>query len=170
MIEDPAAILGAIEEGREDVRRRGLEPLVGARFPLFIIRDGKRHYLAPDASGALVAGDGTSFSKSQLRRLLDDDPRVFSSGALLRPLVQQYALPCVLTIGGPAEVGYFAQSAPVARQLGVAPPPIGLRLDATLLEGKLARTAREIGAEILATARSPEDLLPVNRQQDYRTG
>jgi bacillithiol biosynthesis cysteine-adding enzyme BshC len=171
VIAAPGAVLEAIEEGRRAVRGLGMAPRVAARFPLFVIRDGRRHHLAPvttagesapgnDERDTLFrAGNGETFSRAEILALLDRDPRAFSSGVLLRPLVQEALLPCVLTIGGPAEVAYFAQLPPLARLLGVTPPPIALRLTATLFEGKGAATAARLDLEVAARAAVPEDLL-----------
>lgn len=152
------AVLDAIEEGRDDVRAAGIEPLVSGRFPLFIIRDGERHHLTPVDSG-FRSGDGQVFSTAELLEVLESTPERLSTGALLRPIVAQYALPCVLTVGGPAEVGYFAQLPPLARLLGVEPPRIALRASATLIDGRVARATTESPPHTLARAEGPEELV-----------
>ena len=43
--------------------------------------------------------------------ILASEPERISPAALLRPVFQDYLLSTSLTIGGPAEVAYFAQSA-----------------------------------------------------------
>jgi bacillithiol biosynthesis cysteine-adding enzyme BshC len=159
VIEDPAGVLAAIERGRADVAGKGIEPLVAARLPLFLLRDGRRHHLSPAPGGLQVDGGGPSFTTRELLALLDEDPVPFSSGALLRPIVQDAVLPCALTIGGPAEVGYFAQIGPLAKLLGSRPPRIAFRPDATIVDGKAARTAESVGLEAIARASGPEDLL-----------
>ena len=160
VIERPEEILECIERGREDVRSQGLKPIVEARLPLFLIDEGKRHHLSPAPGGLQMDGGGRAIERGALLDLLRREPRSFSSGALLRPIVQQAMLPCVLSIGGPAEVGYFAQMGPLANHFAVPRPRIALRLNATLVEGKPARLAREIPLERIAAARSAEALIP----------
>jgi bacillithiol biosynthesis cysteine-adding enzyme BshC len=160
VIADPDGVLAAIRRGREEVTALGFEPLVAARLPLFLIADGRRHHLSPAPGGLQVDGGGPFLPRDEALALLERAPESFSSGALLRPLVQETVLPSVLTIGGPAEVGYFAQLGPLADFLGVRRPAIALRPQATLIDGKAARTAAALDLEIIAAARVPADLLP----------
>ena len=152
------AVLAAVEEGRRSVRSAGLEPVVSGRFPLFIVRDGGRHHLSPEGGG-FHSGDGATWSTEELLAILEATPEKLSTGALLRPLAAQFALPCVLTTGGPAEVGYFAQLAPLARLLGVETPRIALRVGATLIDGRVARAATEFPPADVVRASGPEDLV-----------
>ena len=160
VIEAPLAVLEAIEDGRREVKALGMEPLVAARLPLFLIQEGRRMHLAASEGGLRIDGGGPHIPANELLEMLERSPEVFSHGALLRPLVQDEVLPSLLSIGGPAEIGYYAQIGPLARLLGVPVPRIGLRPNATLVDGKSARIAREAGIERIATAARPEDFLP----------
>jgi uncharacterized protein YllA (UPF0747 family) len=53
---------------------------------------------------------------------------------LLRPVVERAVLPTATYIGGPAEIAYFAQIAPIADALGVARPAILPRWSCTIIE------------------------------------
>ena len=106
-----------------------------------------------------MSGDGPYFPREELLRKVEADPFAVSAGALLRPMVQQFTLPCTLTIGGAAEVGYFAQLRPLASTLELAAPRIGLRLGATLIDGQAARISRRYPPLELARAGSTEELL-----------
>ncbi len=66
-------------------------------------------------------------------------PEDFSANALFRPVVQDYLLPTIAYIGGPAEVAYFAQSAVVYEKLLGRVTPILPRISATLVEPNIAR-------------------------------
>lgn len=157
---DPQKVLALVEAGRDEVRRLGIEPLVAGRLPLFLLRDGKRHHLSPTPDGVKVDGLEEEISVQDLLQQLAALPGCLSHGALLRPIVQEEALPVVLSIGGPAEVGYFAQLGPLAAHFGLERPRIALRLNATLFDGKPARLAGSTSLDVLARAASPEDLLP----------
>lgn len=160
IIEDADGALDAIREGAREVEKRGLQPVVRPRLPLFIVRQGKRHHLSPTPGGLAIDGGGPTLAKDELLRLVDEDPSSFSAGALLRPLVERHTLPSVLTIGGAAEVGYFAQLGPFSRWLGIDAPKIGLRFHATLLDGRAARAWDKLGVDVgrFASATSPETL------------
>jgi bacillithiol biosynthesis cysteine-adding enzyme BshC len=157
LITHAPAAMDAIEAGRKQVRGKGVKPFVPRRFPLFLLKGGQRHYLQPVDEG-FEAGDGSRYTREALLRLLQSRPETFSSGALLRPLIQEYAIPSLVTIGGPAEVGYFAQLGPLAEVLGVRAPRAALRLTATVFEGRTARFWKELTPERRASARTPEDL------------
>ncbi len=66
-------------------------------------------------------------------------PDKFSANVLLRPLMQDYLLPTLCYIGGPAEVAYFAQIEVVYRKLANKVTPIVPRLFATLIEPRIAK-------------------------------
>jgi bacillithiol synthase len=64
------------------------------------------------------------------RSRLDD----LGPNVLLRPVVERAILPTATYIGGPAEICYFAQIAPIAETLGVAPPAIVPRWSCEIIE------------------------------------
>jgi bacillithiol biosynthesis cysteine-adding enzyme BshC len=66
-------------------------------------------------------------------------PEKFSANVLLRPLMQDYLLPTLCYIGGPAEVAYFAQIEVVYRKLAGRATPIVPRIFATLIEPRTAK-------------------------------
>ena len=91
---------------------------------------------------------------------------------LLRPVVQDYLLPALCYVGGPAEVAYFAQVQVVYRTMGRKVTPIAPRLGATVVEPRQAKlldryglevaetfVGREKLAEIVAAKVVPEDLM-----------
>lgn len=159
LIDDPAGALEAIERGRQEVEGKGIPPVVAGRLPLFLVENGQRHHLTLTGNGLSIDGGGRQFSRDELLKRLAAKPEHFSAGALLRPLLQQYITPCVLTIGGAAEVGYFAQLGPLAEHLNIKPPKIALRLNATLLDGSAARDVSPDDLIAIASAASPEGLV-----------
>jgi bacillithiol biosynthesis cysteine-adding enzyme BshC len=59
--------------------------------------------------------------REQMLEAARSEPLRLSSSALLRPVVQDAILPSVVYLGGPAELGYLAQAAPLYRIFGVRP-------------------------------------------------
>ena len=53
---------------------------------------------------------------------------------LLRPVVERAILPTATYIGGPAEIGYFAQITPIAETLGVGRPAVLPRWSCVIIE------------------------------------
>ncbi len=62
------------------------------------------------------------------------DSEDMGPNVLLRPVIERAILPTAIYIGGPAEIAYFAQLAPIAEILGVARPAIVPRWSCTLIE------------------------------------
>ena len=70
---------------------------------------------------------------------METAPETFSANVLLRPVLQDYWLPTLAYIGGPAEVAYFAQAAVVYQKLLGRVTPILARMSATLVEPRIER-------------------------------
>lgn len=94
--------------------------------------------------------------------LLGQDPLRFSTSALLRPLVQDTLLPTCAYVGGPAEVSYFAQLAPLYARLGVPMPLIAPRARLRLLDGSTRSLLRKLGLEA-SDVTAPRDALASRR-------
>jgi bacillithiol biosynthesis cysteine-adding enzyme BshC len=115
---------------------------VGAQSSLvFLIDESTRERLAlkriaPSAAepdGVWQAGR-QSFSTAELVAVLDAEPERISPSALLRPVFQDFLLSTSVTIGGPAEIAYFAQSAVLFERILGRLTPAQPRLSATLIE------------------------------------
>jgi bacillithiol synthase len=80
--------------------------------------------------------------KLRAAELLDEAercPEKFSANVLLRPLMQDYLLPTLCYLGGPAEIAYFAQIEVVYRKLAGRVTPVVPRFFATLIEPRTAK-------------------------------
>jgi len=103
------------------------------------------------------------------RRELIESPRALpperiSTSALTRPLLQDFVLRPDVFVGGPSEVAYYAQIAPLHEMLNVAMPRVALRAHEMLAPKRLARTverydikAEEIfaGSDAVLATREP---------------
>lgn len=63
---------------------------------------------------------------------------------LLRPVVERAILPTATYVGGPAEIAYFAQVAPIADVLGVPRPAIVPRWSCTIIEPHVERILEKL--------------------------
>jgi bacillithiol biosynthesis cysteine-adding enzyme BshC len=88
---------------------------------------------AAEPAGLWQAGR-QSYSTADLVGILDSEPERISPSALLRPVFQDFLLSTSLTIGGPAEVAYFAQSAVLFERILGRMTPAQPRFSATLVE------------------------------------
>jgi bacillithiol synthase len=104
---------------------------------LFILENGARTPIQR-INGAFSVGK-QKLDLNGLKRRLAASLGTFSGNALFRPVVQDYLLPTIAYVGGPAEVAYFAQSAVVYEKLLGRVTPILPRISATLVEPRIAR-------------------------------
>ena len=104
--------------------------------PLFLLDRGRRVSLKL-RNGHFVSRDGRYSAADLQARAADVSPN-----ALLRPVMQDYLLPTVAYVGGPAEVAYMAQAETIYRELLGRMPVIMPRNGFTLLN---ARTTKLLG-------------------------
>jgi uncharacterized protein YllA (UPF0747 family) len=98
------------------------------------------------------AGDGWetpagAISHAALLELLAREPLRFSTSALLRPLVQDAILPTCAYVGGPAELAYFAQLAPLYARFELAMPLIAPRARLRVIDPTTRSLLRRTGLE-----------------------
>ncbi len=109
--------------------------------PLFYLNDGRRTALHREPDGSfLVKGTGTRFSPAELRKRIEQCPTCFSPNVTLRPIVQDFLVPTLAYIGGPAEIAYFAQIRSAYKVLGRLEPLILPRASMTLAERRIVKT------------------------------
>jgi bacillithiol biosynthesis cysteine-adding enzyme BshC len=104
----------------------------GARLALKRVAES-----AKEPGGVWQAGH-ERYSTADLLGILQAEPERISPSARLRPVFQDYLLSTSLTIGGPAEVAYFAQSAVLFEEILGRMTPVQPRFSATLVEPAIA--------------------------------
>lgn len=101
---------------------------------LFYMGDGARQPVAA-GNGRFHVGQ-KSWAREELVHLTHQEPENFSPNALLRPVVQDFLLPTVAFIGGPAELSYIAQSEVAYKRLLGRMPVMLPRAGFTLVDAK----------------------------------
>src|SRR5205807_609650 len=101
---------------------------------LFYLGDGARQVIS--ASNEQFHAGEKSWAREELTHLTHTEPENFSPNALFRPVVQDYLLPTVAFIGGPAELSYIAQSQVVYEHLLGRMPVMLPRAGFTLVDAK----------------------------------
>jgi len=99
-----------------------------------------------------------SLSRDELVAEVARCPERFSANVLLRPVIQDYLLPTLCYIGGPAEVAYFAQAESVYRHLAARVTPIIPRIFATLIEPRQAKLMKRYELNLTDVFVPPEKL------------
>ena len=109
---------------------------------LFLLENGKRLTLRRHGREYML--NGRRFSTEELM----ERAQSLSPNALLRPVVQDGVLPSIATIGGPAEVAYFAQSDVLYRSiLGRAPVAVP-RTGYTIIDSRSQKLMERYGLSL----------------------
>src|ERR1700686_3680459 len=147
-----------LQRGKE-LERAGYEVQVKvtARSTLlFSIRDGVRQAIAT-SNGSLKSGEA-SWTREEALRLVDAAPETFSANALFRPVVQDFLLPTVAYLGGPAEIAYFAQSSVIYDHMLGRMPVILPRAGFTIIDAKAEKLLQKYGLCIENLWAGPQEL------------
>jgi bacillithiol synthase len=114
---------------------------------------GPRVRLEPAGDDAFAEiGSGHVHTRAALLTALRDDPRRFSTSALLRPILQDTVLPTVAYVGGPSEIAYLAQLGPLYRAFDRAPPLAVPRARFRIVDARTGKLLARLGL----TARDAE--------------
>ena len=114
--------------------------------PLFALVDGAR--VPVHRSNGEFTIRKERLSLEELKRRIAEAPENFNANVLLRPVLQDYWLPTLAYIGGPAEIAYFAQVGVVYEKLLGRVTTILPRLSATLIEPRVERLLTKYGLEL----------------------
>jgi len=144
--------LEALARGSERLVQAGFEPTIQpAEAALLFHHELEGGRLARRALRA--GGEGFQYDKeegsrtaTELSAEIIDDPRSWSAGALLRPLVQDLCLPVAAYVGGWGELGYHAQLGPLRERAGAPATPFVARLSATLVDPEARQALRILGS------------------------
>ena len=123
---------------------------------------------AQDGARTPVRHEGEAFvigtkrlTREELLKETERCPERFSANVLLRPVLEDYLLPTLCYIGGPAEIAYFAQVETVYRHLAARVTPIVPRFFATLVEKRQAKLLERYGLRLPDIFVGPEKLREV---------
>lgn len=139
-------IVEATNSGLEEL---GHTPQVFCReINFFYLDDGIRGRIEKDDDKFRVVDTDLSFSESEIRKLIDEQPEKFSPNVILRPLYQETILPNLAYVGGPAEVVYWLQLHGVFDHSGVPFPIIMPRNFGMVMDHEINRKFSKTSLEI----------------------
>jgi bacillithiol biosynthesis cysteine-adding enzyme BshC len=125
----------------------------------FYLQQGVRTPIRQDAAGrqGFVVGE-EKVSNEDLVAETASHPERFSANVLLRPIMQDYLLPTLSYVGGPAEISYFAQVEVVYRKLLGRVTPVMPRISATMIEPRPMKLLDRYQMTLPDAFRGPEKL------------
>jgi bacillithiol synthase len=112
---------------------------VEAKTSLVFLLDNARRATLRRQNGAYASKEKPSGERRYSASELMDRAEQLSPNALLRPVVQDYVLPTVAYVGGPAELAYMAQSQVLYSELLGRMPVMVSRGGFTLLDGRTGK-------------------------------
>lgn len=116
---------------------------IEAQTSLFFLLDGDRRISLRPQNGGYASKDRV-YSISELAERAEQ----LSPNALLRPVVQDYMLPTIAYVGGPAELAYMAQSQVLYQRLLGRMPVMLARSAFTLLGRRAAKLLDRYGLRV----------------------
>jgi len=123
---------------------------------LFRFENGARQVIS--ASSDKFHAEEKSWSREELTHRTHTEPENFSPNALFRPVVQDYLLPTVAFIAGPAELSYIAQSEVVYQHLLGHMPVMLPRAGFTLVDAKASKLLRKYEVSVEDVWAGSQDL------------
>jgi bacillithiol biosynthesis cysteine-adding enzyme BshC len=154
-IEEATAISSKLAERGHALAQAGFSEQVhirpGAPLNFFSPEglDGARYRLDPAAAPgtwSLVGHpEGASVTTAELLSALEREPLRFTTSALLRPILQDSWLPTAAYVGGPGEIAYFAQLAPLHAHVGLPMPLIVPRARFRVIDDRVRRLLDKLG-------------------------
>ena len=133
---------------------------------LFYIEDGKRERIIEMKNGFQTLNGLKKWSSEQIQDEIKSNPEKFSPNVLFRPIFQEYILPNICYIGGPAEVAYWLQLKSVFESLNLTFPVILNRNSALLLDKKLNDKLNKLNVSIEEIL-MPEEILKEKLVKKY---
>ena len=102
--------LGLVEKTNEKLEAENYKTQVFCRdINFFYLDNNIRSRIEKQGDQYHVLETSLTFTEDQIRDLIEKEPEKFSPNVILRPLYQEFILPNLAYVGGPAEVIYWLQ-------------------------------------------------------------
>lgn len=99
-----------VDEATQQLQALGYHTQVNAReINFFYLVDGLRSRIERSGDIFKVVDTAIQFSKTEIEKMISEEPEKFSPNVVLRPLYQEIILPNLAYVGGPAELVYWLQ-------------------------------------------------------------
>ncbi len=106
---------------------------------LFLHQPGGRFGIEPHPDGFALKGARQYFTTEEILNLLEQSPEAFSPNVVLRPICQDFLLPTISYVAGPAEIAYFAQFKLLYEYFDIPEPLIYPRASLTIIEERVQK-------------------------------
>ncbi len=154
VIKNPRAFIEAAHTGTEMLVKKGFSPQVEVHPDhslLFLVDEGRRYALDVDREDPThfrLRDSDLHYTKTALLARLQENPSDFSSGVLYRPVVQDFLLPVLTYVGGPAEIAYHGMMREIFSEAGRHMPIMQLRMRVTTVPTAVTRALDHLGVRL----------------------
>lgn len=125
---------------------RGLdETLDDGLTPVLVEGKLGRDRLRNEGGDFVTRRSGEKFTRAQLEDIASEAPERLSPNVLLRPVVEAALFPTIAYVGGPGEMEYLPESAPLFSRLGVAPQTPIRRWSGLIIEARVEKVLTKHG-------------------------
>ncbi len=104
-----------------------------------------RDRLRKDGAGFVTRRSGEQFTRAELAKMVAETPESLSPNVLLRPVIEAALFPTLAYVGGPGEMEYLPESAPLFSSLGVAPQAHVPRWSGLIIEARIDKVLSKHG-------------------------
>lgn len=102
--------LKLVEKTNQQLEAENYKTQVHCRdINFFYLDKSLRSRIEKQGDEYVVLDSSTKFSENEVKSLIENEPEKFSPNVILRPLYQEFILPNLAYVGGPAEVIYWLQ-------------------------------------------------------------
>lgn len=115
---------------------------------LFLFHRGGRYSIEPREHDFSLRGTRHFITPEELASIARTTPELLSPNVILRPLAQDTLLPTVAYVGGPSEIAYHAQLAPLYGHFGIPRPVLFPRASVTIVEERVQRALEKYDLEL----------------------
>ena len=117
-----------------------------------------RDRLRKDGKDFVTRRSAERFTRAQLEQIAAETPERLSPNVLLRPVIEAVLFPTLAYVGGPGEMEYLPESAPLFAKLGVTPQAHVPRWSGIVIESRIDKILTKHGLTPADFATKPGEL------------
>jgi len=115
---------------------------------LFYINNNQRQRILKNNNHLLIEGNKNKLDQKNIIKRIENNPEKFSPNVLFRTMYQEYLLPNLCYIGGPAEVSYWLQLKKSFEMLKITFPILLNRNSVLLISSRQMKKLKKLNIEI----------------------
>jgi len=104
-----------------------------------------RDRVRKDGNAFVLRRSGERLTRSELEAIAAETPEKLSPNVLLRPVIEAALFPTLAYVGGPGEMEYLPEAAPLFTSLGVAPQAHVPRWSGLIIEARVEKVLNKHG-------------------------